>query len=308
MRTNNQENKKQTNKNKKLMSVYKNLLGVGVSLASLGLVTSFSLALPVLAQQNTANVTASVTITGGALTVSADSALALTCTPACTVSATEQTATGSMAGPVVVTDARGSGVGWTLNAVMSNFVDANGNVLTLASATSGGTSYFEFTRGAIQKQAGSPAWVSTVGITDQTAVVTTTTLSNLTASGTSNTYDLATAAGLGSIGRINVTNGGTGYTSAPTVEVSGNGCTGVTATAQVSGGSVVSVTVTNPGSGCTGTPTVTFSGGGGSGATANAIRGTGEGTFEKSLTDFKLKIPPLSRAGTYTGTLVISVS
>ena len=63
-----------------------------------------------------------------------------------------------------------------------------------------------------------------------------------------------------------VAGGGSGYTSAPSVNVSGS----ATATATVSGGKVVSVTVTNPGSGYTTAPSVTFSGGGGSGATAIA--------------------------------------
>ena len=60
--------------------------------------------------------------------------------------------------------------------------------------------------------------------------------------------------------------GGSGYTSAPTVNVSGN----ATATANISGGKVVSITVTSPGSGYSTAPSVTFSGGGGSGAAATA--------------------------------------
>ena len=72
---------------------------------------------------------------------------------------------------------------------------------------------------------------------------------------------------------ITVTNGGSGYTSAPTVTVTGG--TGVVATATLgtgaTAGQVVSVTVTNGGSGFTeGAPTVTFTSSSGSGATATA--------------------------------------
>lgn len=70
---------------------------------------------------------------------------------------------------------------------------------------------------------------------------------------------------------VEVTAGGTGYTSPPTVAITGGGGTGATATATVSGGSVTGVTITNPGSGYTTTPTVAFTGGGGgTGAAATA--------------------------------------
>ena len=67
-----------------------------------------------------------------------------------------------------------------------------------------------------------------------------------------------------------VTNGGTGYTSAPTVTASGGAGSGTSFTATVSGGSVISIAITNPGSGYIATDSVTlgFSGGGGSSAAA----------------------------------------
>ena len=52
----------------------------------------------------------------------------------------------------------------------------------------------------------------------------------------------------GAIHRIRITNGGAGYTSAPTVEISGDG-TGATATATVSGGVVTAITINTYGSG-----------------------------------------------------------
>jgi phage tail sheath protein FI len=77
---------------------------------------------------------------------------------------------------------------------------------------------------------------------------------------------------------ITVTNQGTGYTSAPTVALTGGGGTGATAVAVLGTGAnatkVVSVRVTNPGTGYTSAPTVAFSGGAGSGAAATASYGT----------------------------------
>jgi type IV pilus assembly protein PilY1 len=72
---------------------------------------------------------------------------------------------------------------------------------------------------------------------------------------------------------IMLTSGGSGYTVAPTVTISGGNGSGATATATVVGGVVTAVTLTSPGTGYTTVPTVTFSGGGGSGAAATATVG-----------------------------------
>lgn len=62
------------------------------------------------------------------------------------------------------------------------------------------------------------------------------------------------------VGSITVTNGGSGYTAAPTVTISApSQGTTATATATVQNGSVVSITVTDPGSGYASSPTVTIS-------------------------------------------------
>ena len=68
-----------------------------------------------------------------------------------------------------------------------------------------------------------------------------------------------------------ITNGGSGYTSVPTVAFSAP-TSGVTATgvAVISGAAVTSITLTNPGDGYTTAPTISFSGGGGSAAAATA--------------------------------------
>lgn len=76
----------------------------------------------------------------------------------------------------------------------------------------------------------------------------------------------------GSVTTINVTAGGTGFTSAPTVTIGAPGAGGIqaTATATISGDAVTAITITNPGSNYSSAPTITISGGGGTGATATA--------------------------------------
>lgn len=77
-----------------------------------------------------------------------------------------------------------------------------------------------------------------------------------------------------SVATITLQNAGTGWTSAPTVNLSGGGGSGATAVAvgaAISNGQVGSVTVTNGGSSYSSAPTVTFSGGGGTGAAATAV-------------------------------------
>jgi hypothetical protein len=79
----------------------------------------------------------------------------------------------------------------------------------------------------------------------------------------------------GTLQTINVSAGGTGYTSSPNVNISGGGGFGATATATVSAGAVTAINITNPGSGYTTAPTITLTGGSGSGATASAILTSG---------------------------------
>jgi hypothetical protein len=108
------------------------------------------------------------------------------------------------------------------------------------------------------------------------------------------------AQGTGSrIGTYTVTNGGTGYTSAPVVTIGepnlGNGAT---ATATVSGGKVTAVTMSaigGNGAFYTSAPTITFTGGGGTGATATAslvpiVPSSADLAPGKSKDDFRLAI------------------
>jgi len=74
----------------------------------------------------------------------------------------------------------------------------------------------------------------------------------------------------GHVKTINVTNQGTGYTTAPTVTLSGGGGSGAIATAHIADGKVTSVSINNDGYNYTAIPTITFSGGGGSNAAATA--------------------------------------
>jgi len=73
----------------------------------------------------------------------------------------------------------------------------------------------------------------------------------------------------GAIHRIRITNGGTGYTSAPTVTIDGDG-NGATATATVSAGAVTEIEINTIGSGYN-QAVVTFTGGGGSDAAARVV-------------------------------------
>lgn len=82
-------------------------------------------------------------------------------------------------------------------------------------------------------------------------------------------WDVQQTARLGPINKINIIEGGSGYTSAPTVTITGDG-TGATAEATIENGIVTAISVKTTGSNYT-TATVAFSGGTGSGASAKAV-------------------------------------
>ena len=79
----------------------------------------------------------------------------------------------------------------------------------------------------------------------------------------------------GKVIKINVTNQGSGYSTAPTVLFTSSSGSGATATAVLgtgaNAGKVVSISVTNGGTGYKTSPTISFSGGGGSNVVANAV-------------------------------------
>lgn len=75
----------------------------------------------------------------------------------------------------------------------------------------------------------------------------------------------------GALAALVLNSAGTGYTTAPTVAITGGGGSGATATAQVANGKVTGFTITDPGTGYTSAPTVALTGGAGTGATARAV-------------------------------------
>lgn len=91
---------------------------------------------------------------------------------------------------------------------------------------------------------------------------------------------------------ITISNGGTGYTSAPTVTFTGDG-TGAEATAFIDGSGVVtSIDITNPGSGYTSAPSVVFTGDG-SGAVAASALGT-QVARAAQFQEMKIEVPILT--------------
>lgn len=98
---------------------------------------------------------------------------------------------------------------------------------------------------------------------------------------------LYAAGGLGPYQIGDLTSGGSGYTSAPTVTFVGGSGSGATATAQISNGSVVSVKVTNVGTGYSPTDQVqiVFTGGGSDdGAVLTAVLATSSVAFGEVVT------------------------
>ena len=75
----------------------------------------------------------------------------------------------------------------------------------------------------------------------------------------------------GRLTQIILDNGGTGYTSTPTISFTGGGGSGATADCEIGGGAVTKIYIQNAGTGFTSAPTVVFTGGAGSGASATAI-------------------------------------
>lgn len=86
----------------------------------------------------------------------------------------------------------------------------------------------------------------------------------------------------GQIDSVNITNSGSGYATAPTVVVNGDGA-GAVVTATVTGGEVTNLVITNSGEGYS-FAYLTFSGGGGTGASASVTLGATEsGTAQEDV-------------------------
>jgi hypothetical protein len=99
----------------------------------------------------------------------------------------------------------------------------------------------------------------------------------------------------GGITSVAVTAGGSGYTSKPSVTLTGGGGTGAVAEATVSNGEVTAITLVSPGTGYTAKPGVTFSGGGGgAGAAADAQYTAAVAAVPAVYQEMKLEVPLLS--------------
>ena len=82
----------------------------------------------------------------------------------------------------------------------------------------------------------------------------------------------ATVSVSGSLFAVNVDNGGSGYTTAPTIAiVGGNPTVEASATATITAGEITAISVSAPGEGYESVPTVVITGGGGEGASASAV-------------------------------------
>ena len=126
-------------------------------------------------------------------------------------------------------------------------------------------------------------------------------------------YAAANSSPYQSVETIEITAGGSGYSSAPTVTITG--ATGAnagtpgssaTATATVSGGAVTAITLTNGGSGYSNGATVAFSGGGGSSAAATANVFDGTKCYLKYNDDTTLTPVLIIKGSATTGQLVES--
>ena len=146
-------------------------------------------------------------------------------------------------------------------ATWSNMAYGSGNYVAIAS---GGTSTAYSTDGVTWSAGGalpsSQTWGQVVYAGGEGATATAT-LGGFGGSGAVLSVQLGTAgnviAGADQVLSVTVVQGGTGYTSPPTILFSGGSGSGTQATAVLLNGTIVSVTVTVPGSGYTSAPTAT---------------------------------------------------
>ena len=249
------------------------------------------------------NVNANLNITGGALTIDTTGS---TCNLTATASNSNQTVNCTISS-INVTDARGTGAGWSSTYTVRNFYGGV-NAIQLCPTIACVSQNLSVTMSAFVTNSG-----DSYGATDTTTAQTPTGLSGMSATGVNSPAFgfLAFNNASQTYGKANITGAGTGYTSAPTVVFTGGTCTqNPVATATVSGGNLTTITFTTVGLGCTSAPVISFTGGGGSGAAATAINGAGEGSYTKGTTTngFALTIPARSRAGAYTSIMTISAS
>lgn len=161
----------------------------------------------------------------------------------------------------------------------------NLNALSTVKPTSTGTSVFELADGYKWK------FLFQLSASDQTKFLDTEHIPVRKLTGNP-THDVN-----GEIDNITVTAGGSGYTSAPTVLINGDG-TGGTATATLSGDAVASITIDTAGSGYS-FAFITITGGGGTGATASVSLGDAD-----SLPPLQSAVEGAAIPGTIDGIIV----
>lgn len=132
----------------------------------------------------------------GSLTLNAPASVSFTAINTSSVQATE-TVTLNLSN-IIVEDTRSNAPGWLLRCTVGNFsaIPNALNVITLASATSGGQSRLTLTPSALNTISGSSA-----NLTDFTTAQNTTTLTNLTSMGVSNNFTLVSFPSGSGIGR-----------------------------------------------------------------------------------------------------------
>jgi len=157
--------------------------------------------------------------------------------------------TGSISGTTLTVTAVTSGT-LAVGAVISGTgVTAGTSITVLGSGTGGVGTY---TVSASQT-------VSSTTITRQPVVGATFTTSGAgSGTGTASVRSISSVTLTGSVREINITNGGSGYISAPAVTFSGGGGSGAVATSKLVGSSVVFCIVSNSGDNYTSDPSVTF--------------------------------------------------
>jgi hypothetical protein len=184
---------------------------------------------------------------------------------------------GYLAAPDVIITSTGSGVGADIVAIVENGSVTGFIINSGGSSYVSGTTTIAFNAHSINSTVATSGTAgqftcgkSAIAVGDQVKITGTLggtgTISGYTSG---NVYKVSAISG--SVTRITVTAGGSGYTSDPTVVFSGGGGSGATATATRTGNIVTSINVTNGGSGYTSAPTITITGGGGSGATATSV-------------------------------------
>ena len=143
-------------------------------------------------------------------------------------------------------------------------IENNSNAQSTVKPTSTGTDSFKLDDGYTWK------FMFQIGSADRTKFLNVNYIPVRKVSGAGNpAFDVN-----GELDSITVTAGGSGYTSAPTVVIEGDG-TGAVATASLSGNAVDSITITSEGRGYS-FAFIKLTGGGGTGATATAALGSSE--------------------------------